>query len=1182
MRALFEQAADLPPAEQKAFLDATCPAEPELRARVEYLLACDARLRAQEGVRCLLDSRLVRGTAATPVPTLSATTEQHPAPEGARAAGARAAATQAGALPARLGRYQLLEEIGRGGMGSVLRGHDPELGRDLAVKVLLPDHQHDAAVRRRFTEEAQIGGQLQHPGIVPVHDLGRLEDGRPFIAMKLVQGRTLAELLRQRTDPHQDLPRFEKVFEQVCQTVAYAHSRGVIHRDLKPSNVMVGAFGEVQVMDWGLAKRTQAPEARTQNRERSGSEPRAGATAQGAVMGTPAYMAPEQARGEIDRLDERCDVFGLGGILCEVLTGRPPYDGADDEVLVKALRADLGEALARLDGCGADPELVCLAKRCLAAEAEERPRNAGVLAADMALYRESMEARLRQAELAQAEARAKAQEERKRRRLAVGLVAVLLLLGLGVSGTLLAWRAQRAEQERSVQADLDEVAARLRDWRLAEAHTAMVRAEGRVAGGAPDDLLRRVSARRDELILAGRLDAIRMRAVTLVAGMTDLATTARDYAALFRERGLGAEGEAAEQVAARVRGSVLKAQLLAALDNWAGATGPGAWRTWLLGVARRADPGASANRFRDPAAWERRAGLEGLARDADVEHLSPALLAALGLALARNGADAVPLLKAAQQRHPADFWINVQLGNALPRERREEAVGYYRVALAVRPDAAGIYNNLGLALYDLGRLDEAEAACRRAVALDANFAHAHIHLGVVLGAQGRLDEAEAACRRAVELGPKHAVAHSNLGGVLAARRRLKEAEAACRQALALDPKLATAHSNLGNVLSFRGQPKDAEAAYRRALALGPKNAQFHGNLGNALCAQDRFDEAIDHYQQALRLDPKLAWVHTSLGTALQARRRLDEAEAAHRQALALDPKMAEAHFGLGKVLQAQGDLAGAVAAHRRALALDPKLVLAHANLGTLLQAQGDLAGAVAAYRRALALHPRLAPAQGALGQALLWQGRFAEATETTRRCRDLLRPTDPQYQVATQQLRLCECLLDLEEKLPALLRGEAKPADTTVRLLFAQVCQYKQYYATSARLYTEAFADVPSLAEHRQAGHRYSAACCAARAGCGQGQDAARLDEQDRARWRRQAQQWLRADLASYAERLRSGSPLDRTEVRQKLQRWRTDPQLVGVRGAAAIGKLPAEERAGWAKLWAEAEALQQKAEETK
>ena len=136
----------------------------------------------------------------------------------------------------------------------MLKGRDEDLGRDLAVKVLLEKHRRNPELVRRFVEEAQIGGQLQHPGIVPVYELGQLPDQRLYIAMKLLKGRTLAALLEARNDPSEDRARFLQIFEHICQTMAYAHSCGVIHRDLKPSNVMVGSFGEVQVMDWGLAK----------------------------------------------------------------------------------------------------------------------------------------------------------------------------------------------------------------------------------------------------------------------------------------------------------------------------------------------------------------------------------------------------------------------------------------------------------------------------------------------------------------------------------------------------------------------------------------------------------------------------------------------------------------------------------------------------------------------------------------------------------------------------------------------------------------------------------------------------------------------------------------------------------------------------------------------------------------
>jgi hypothetical protein len=154
----------------------------------------------------------------------------------------------------RAGRYRLAGELGGGGMGLVFRAVDSECDRILAVKVLRPEYQGEPAAVARFTFEARLTARLQHPSIPPVHEVGRLDDGRPFFAMKLIEGRTLAQLLAERKSAAEELPRWLALFGQVTRTMAYAHSEGIIHRDLKPGNIMVGAFGEVQVMDWGLAK----------------------------------------------------------------------------------------------------------------------------------------------------------------------------------------------------------------------------------------------------------------------------------------------------------------------------------------------------------------------------------------------------------------------------------------------------------------------------------------------------------------------------------------------------------------------------------------------------------------------------------------------------------------------------------------------------------------------------------------------------------------------------------------------------------------------------------------------------------------------------------------------------------------------------------------------------------------
>ena len=367
-------------------------------------------------------------------------------------------------------------------MGAVLRGRDTDLGRDLAVKVLLDAHKDKPEVVQRFIEEAQIGGQLQHPGIAPVYELGQFADQRPFFSMKLVKGDTLSKLLSNRDDPAADRSKLIGIFEQVCQTMAYAHSRGVVHRDLKPANIMVGAFGEVQVMDWGLAKvlpvggvadektarRKQNGETMIQTMRSIGSDApgsigsASNETQMGSVMGTPAYMPPEQALGEIDLLDQRADVFGLGAILAEILTGKPPYVADDGTQIYRmASRGKLDECFNRLDECGADAELITLAKQCLEVEPSDRPKDASALAEQVTGYLASVETKLRKSEV-----------QRARFRVTLGLgAAALAILIAGIAAT--AWQAREANKQTLMAQDARDEANTERDNARAAEQTAL-------------------------------------------------------------------------------------------------------------------------------------------------------------------------------------------------------------------------------------------------------------------------------------------------------------------------------------------------------------------------------------------------------------------------------------------------------------------------------------------------------------------------------------------------------------------------------------------------------------------------------------------------------------------------------------------------------------------------------------
>jgi eukaryotic-like serine/threonine-protein kinase len=282
-------------------------------------------------------------------------------------------------------RYQVLEEIGEGGMGVVLKGWDCRLRRMVAIKVLVdPGNRENAA---RFCQEARIASKLYHPGIIAVYDFGLDGASRPYMVMPALDGKTLKQVLDEIIRRDREMPRLLHIFLDACQAIAFAHSQGVIHRDLKPANIMTGDFGLVTVMDWGLAKmpgenevdapavKGPAPAGTAAGDSALHTMPK---TEAGVTFGTLGYLAPEQARGEMTGVDKRSDVFSLGAILCEILTGKPAIaEPGAKKNLAKTMRADFSAALGRLEACPVPPSLTRLAKSCLAADPDQRPQDAG-------------------------------------------------------------------------------------------------------------------------------------------------------------------------------------------------------------------------------------------------------------------------------------------------------------------------------------------------------------------------------------------------------------------------------------------------------------------------------------------------------------------------------------------------------------------------------------------------------------------------------------------------------------------------------------------------------------------------------------------------------------------------------------------------------------------------------------
>lgn len=743
-----------------------------------------------------------------------------------------------------IGRYALREPIGRDGMGCVYRAYDETLNREVAIKVVDRPQGGDTPESRRFLVEALITAQLQHPGIPAVHGLGIDARGRPFLAMKLVAGDTLAALLRQRTDTGEARGRFMAIFEQVCHAVGYAHDHGVIHRDLKPSNVMVGEHGEVQVMDWGLAKVLSGPttdasefavlEPHLDQQELESAEtvslpsdvpfetPSApdSATRTGSVLGTPRYMSPEQAGGEVRKLDPRCDVFGLGAILCEILTGKPPYTGSDPhEVLLKAVRGELQDAFARLDACGAESELIALCKRCLSFDRNDRPANGRAVAEEIGRIRQKAEERARAAELERARASVREAEQRKRRRiLMTALAALLAVLSAGVVGTSLglirAEKAARSARDAQLRAEAERDAKARALQAEREAREKEKAARERVLAALrlmTDDLVENVMANR--WTLKSQNKRFLRSVLKHYEAYSDLASDD------LEGRALRAEGLQRVALVHKHLGDLQEAEqsYRAAVELWQALS----------------EQTPENSRYRENLARSLK-GLASVLRNLDrFEEAEPVVQRAL------------------------------QIARDLAEQRADDA--------SMKDLVAMIRCELGMLWRARGRKTQAEEQLRQAVATweqlaardPSNVRYVRMiagqscNLGNIIGDQGRLDEAAECFRKSIDL---YTSLLERFPGDVDTRHNL-----------------STAQHNLALVYRRQDRYKDAIAAYRRALALRRRVAnQVPGRpsarhsladtllgLGLSHLMVKQFDEALacfqeadEHNRAALKMSPR--------------------------------------------------------------------------------------------------------------------------------------------------------------------------------------------------------------------------------------------------------------------------------------------------------------------------------------
>jgi tetratricopeptide (TPR) repeat protein len=665
--------------------------------------------------------------------------------------------------------------------------------------------------------------------------------------MKLVKGHTLAALLEARPDPAHDRPRFLTAFEAVCQTMAYAHARGVIHRDLKPGNIMVGSFGEVQVMDWGLAKvlrhgsviDKETPEnERETNVATARSSSETHASQAGSVLGTPEYMPPEQARGEVDAVDERADVFSLGAILCEILTGRPPYHAPTPvEIQRKAASGDLAEALGRLAESGAEPELLALASRCLSSHSKDRPRDAGSVARAMTAYLAGVQERLRGAEMARVEAQARTVEERKRRKTQFRMAAgILIALGAGIAGVAMQWNRAEANLTKS-------------QARLKLANEALERF---YTGASEDVLLKEPQLKplRDRL-LGSALEFYKKLQASLEADSG--AMPEAELAAAYERVGAitGQIGSAASAIEALEHALAIRRRLAARAPQSADA------HDALAEVLER-HSGLIAAVGRAPEALEDLQQARAFRQE--LADLNP-VIASNRVKLAQTDGLIAHLLRTRLNRQPEALEAIGRAGEtyeALLSERPSD-VDALRGLGQVRFTQGGIW-------FQMGRTAEAFAAAEKAVAIFDDLARQN---------------------------PKDLVAREMLGNALLDRggaasflNRMDSGENAFQSALATfrqmahdEPNasryqydLAKAHNSLGYFYSrakrFQAAAEESQRSLHvldRLVEHNPGVREYEamqglvmGNLGDALRDLGRLDQSLEIMKRALVVSDRLA------------------------------------------------------------------------------------------------------------------------------------------------------------------------------------------------------------------------------------------------------------------------------------------------------------------------------------
>ena len=814
------------------------------------------------------------------------------------------------APPAALGHYKLGEELGRGGMGIVCTATDLRLGRRVAIKRLRANRTGRTAADG-FLEEAQITAQLEHPGIVPVHELGNDPTGRPWLAMKHVSGQTLSDQIREwngvtkrgRLAPAL-IREMISVIQKVSDAIAFAHDHGVIHRDLKPSNVMVGRYGEVMVMDWGLARPLgreggDRESLRERTRPIVATDRRSGnaaLTMEGDVFGTPACMAPEQARGRVNDVDERTDVFALGGLLYHMLTGEAPYV-ADTMLVVlgKALRHDLIPPPRRSPQRGIPRELAAIVMKAMAEQPADRYPSAQAFQADLRAWLDHRRTTaFRPGPITSA-------LKWTRRHPTTSIVCTLLVVFVSVLGSVIG-----VMQAAQTALKADEAAKQAEE----RERTIVAREQAANAEHA------RQQEELRSALLAGELDQLR----TLLKLKVE---TKRDAAMVeFQEaiNKLGDESSHEAFVANLGPGKI--DQLIAAYD--------------ALFVAHDKAPDTIPVSMQD---FENRgllyfygtrkfqAAVDDFTRVIAADPDDKDSLIYRGYSLMQLGRfdEARKDFEHGLTLHDGPHF-RIAMGNlAANQHNHSEAVRWYTEALAQEPGNAICLMNRGNAWYHQGQFDKAIVDHTAAIRALPTFARAYLNRAMAHLAAGRQEPAVEDLGRAIMNDPEMPETYRTRAEIRLQLGQWAAAAEDCTLALARQPD--------PDSWLFRGQARlrlnDIDGGIsdiRQSLAMR-NDPEVWFDLAQLLLKQEDYPAAAAAYTEVLKTEPGWAEAYVNRGIAYRRSNDNKSALADFRQAAAHKPGLYQAWMNQGIVLcdlrQLDGP-EGARAAFDRAIEVVPE------------------------------------------------------------------------------------------------------------------------------------------------------------------------------------------------------------------------------------------------------------------